>query len=503
MTGPRAAARLLLAIAALAAGAAPALAAEAPRPNFVLILADDLGYGDLSSYGASDLATPHIDRLAREGMRFTSFYAAASTCSPSRAALLTGRYPLRSGVNAVLFYDAPDGLPPGEVTIAELLRGAGYRTGMVGKWHLGGTDGYMPWDQGFDEFFGVPYSNDDRNFFVYDGRRRIVEPVDQSRLIRRYTDRALAFLARAAGQEQPFFLYVAYNAPHVPLDPSPAFAGRSRRGTYGDVVEELDAGVGELLDALARLGVDDRTLVVFSSDNGPWLLMRDWGGSAGGLRGGKIGIFEGGQRVPALARWPGRIPAAVEAHGMANLMDWLPTFAELAGAPLPGDRAIDGRSLTRVLFGAGEREALPFFYPRLRIPFFGDPHPAIGAVRDGRWKLHRPRPGYPALLEPLVHLEFSGHGRLLYDLETDRGEQHDVAALHPDVVARLEGEIERFEASTPAAEPVRVAAAPADARGWGQLWRSVAILAGVALAAAGLLLFVVVRVLRWLVRAAR
>jgi arylsulfatase A-like enzyme len=497
---PRRARRLALWIAALACAAPAASAADAPRPNVVFVLADDLGWGDLSSYGATDLATPNIDRLAREGIRFTDFYAAANTCSPSRAALLTGRYPPRTGVNAVLFHDTVEGLPQSEVTLAELLRDAGYATALVGKWHLGSTDEFMPWSHGFDEFFGVPYSNDEANFYVYDGRRRLPEHVDQTKLIRRYTDRALDFLDRAARAGRPFFLYLAHDAPHVPLDPSPSFAGRTKRGTYGDVVEELDASVGEVLDRIAALGIADRTLVVFTSDNGPWLAMRDWGGSAGGLRGGKTGTFEGGHRVPALARWPGAIPAASETHGVATMMDWFPTIAELAGAPLPGDRVVDGRSLVAVLRGTGEREAMPFFYLSLRTPFFGDQGHAVGAVRDGRWKLKLPQRGYPQFLEPFVRLEFGRHGLLLFDLDADPGERHDVAAQHPDVVAQLEREIDRFEASGPFPEPVRVGAAPADTRGWTRLARGVAILAAFALIPVVALLFVFVRAIRWLRR---
>jgi arylsulfatase A-like enzyme len=494
--------RLGLCIAAIVCAALRASAADAPRPNVVFVLADDLGWGDLSSYGAADIATPNIDRLAREGVRFTDFYTAANTCSPSRAALLTGRYPPRTGVNAVLFHDTVEGLPQSEITLAELLRDAGYATALIGKWHLGSTDEFMPWSHGFDEFFGVPYSNDEANFYVYDGRHRLPESVDKSRLIRRYTDRALDFLDRAARQGRPFFLYLAHNAPHVPLDPSPAFAGRSRRGTYGDVVEELDASVGEVLDRLVALGIDDRTLVVFSSDNGPWLAMRDWGGSAGGLRGGKTGTFEGGHRVPALARWPGSIPAAGEAHGVATMMDWFPTIAELAGAALPTDRVIDGRSLVAVLRGTGERASTPFFYLQLRTPFFGDQGHAVGAVRDGRWKLKLPQRGYPQLLEPFVRLEFGRHGLLLFDLDADPGERHDVAAQHPDVVAGLQGEIDRFETSGPFPEPVRVGAAPADTRGWTRLARDVAVLTACALIPAVALLFVVFGAIRRLRRRA-
>jgi arylsulfatase A-like enzyme len=477
---------ILLAMAA-AAHAQPA----APRPNIVFILADDLGWGDLGSFGASDVATPSIDRLAQEGVRFTEFYAAANTCSPSRAALMTGRYPARTGVNAVLFHDTPEGLPQHEITIPELLRDAGYRTAMIGKWHLGSTDEFMPWNQGFTEFFGVPYSNDQQNFYVWDGRRPLHEHVDQSGLMRRYTDRALEFLTSAAKDGTPFFLYVAHNAPHVPLYPSEKFRGRSRRGTYGDVVEELDASVGELMQRLVELGLDRNTLVVFTSDNGPWLAMRDWGGSAGPLRGGKTGTFEGGHRVPAMVRWPAGIPAGRTISTFADMMDWLPTFAQLAGAPIPDDCVIDGRSLVPVLEGHGEREATPFYYFSLRMPV-GDQRPAIGAVRDGRWKLKLAQSGwYPELLEPLARTELYSHPQMLFDLEADPGEQHDVSAEHADVVARLSDEIARFDAALDPPAPVLGAAAPYDHNGWERLWRGVGIVAGITLLTIGLVVFAV------------
>ncbi len=370
---------------------------------------------------------------------------------------------------------------------------------MVGKWHLGNTDEFMPWNHGFSEFFGVPHSNDEKNFFVYDGRRRIPEPVDQSRLIRRYTDRALDFLERAAKAGEPFFLYFAHNAPHVPLYPSKDFAGRSRRGTFGDVVEELDASVGEILAKLVALGIERQTLVIFTSDNGPWLAMRDWGGSAGDLRGGKTSTFEGGHRVPAIARWPGRIPPDKEVHDVANMMDWLPTLVELAGAQLPNDRVIDGRSLVGVLEGTGELESAPFFYLRLRFPG-SDQHHETGAVRDGRWKLKLPQRGYPQVLEPLAKTELYHHGLMLFDLDTDRGEQHDVAADHSDVVARLTKEIEDFDASLTPETPVLIAAAPHDHRGWEKLWRGVAEAGAVAFGVLALVLYASYRVVRRLLR---
>jgi arylsulfatase len=488
---------------ALATTAAAEQPAAAPRPNIVFILADDLGYGDLGSYGAKDIATPNLDRLAREGVRFTDFYSVGNTCSPSRAALMTGRYPARSGVNGVLFHDTPGGLPQQEITIPELLRDAGYRTAMVGKWHLGSADEFMPWNHGFTEFFGVPHSNDQKNFFVWDGRRRVPETVDQARLIRRYTDRALAFLTSVATSGAPFFLYIAHNAPHIPLYPSEGFRGRSGRGTYGDVVEELDASIGELLVRLVELGLDRNTLVVFTSDNGPWLAMRDLGGSAGGLRGGKTSTFEGGHRVPAVARWPDGIPAGRTVSSLADMMDWLPTVAQLAGASVPDDRAIDGESLVGVLEGRGGRAPTPFYYFRLRLPF-GDQRPEVGAMRDGRWKLKLPQSGYyPAILEPLAKAELYTHPLLLFDLDTDRGEQRDVSAEHPDVIQRMSEELARFEASLDPAVPVPMTAAPHDHTGWERLWRGLGLVAGIVVGGVGLLLVAVVFVIRRLRRRRR
>jgi len=253
--------------------------ADEARPNIVFILADDLGYGDLSSYGATDIHTPNIDRIAHEGLRFTDYYAAANTCSPSRAALMTGRYPPRTGVNAVLSYDTVEGLPLDEITIAEMLRDAGYTTAMIGKWHLGQVEALMPWHQGFDSFYGTATSNDDRNFFLYEANgtdyHRNPEKVEQTKIISQYTAHAITFLQQQATTGKPFFLYLAHNAPHVPLHPSARFAGSSQRGIYGDVVQELDASVGEVLETLKQLHLDDNTIVVFTSDNGGWRTMRD------------------------------------------------------------------------------------------------------------------------------------------------------------------------------------------------------------------------------------
>jgi arylsulfatase A-like enzyme len=478
------------------------------RPNIVFILADDLGYGDLSSYGAKDIQTPNIDRLAQEGLRFTRFYAAANTCSPSRAAFLTGRYPLRSGVNAVLFYDTPEGLPPGEMTIAEILRDAGYATGMIGKWHLGHRDEFMPWNQGFQEFFGVPYSNDDKNFFFYESdsgaRRRIPESVDQPMMIQRYTERAIEFLRKHADSAAPFFLYLAHNAPHVPLHPSEAFQGHSKRGRYGDVVEELDGSVGRILEELERLEIDRHTLVVFSSDNGPWLSMRDWGGDAGGLRDGKLSAFEGGQRVPGLARWPGRIPAGSVNDRTATMMDWLPTFARLANTAAPRDREIDGRDLCPVLFGQGEREEDAFFLFQLRPPWLSGAEHRLAGVIDGRWKLLLPRAGfYPRLLEPGMKVGLYRHGLLLFDVEKDPAEKNNLVRERPEVVDRLKRLVDAFEAKTVPGRPVMVTASPADRGGWERMWMGIGLTLLSVLVVSGFSVYLLVRIFKRLAARSR
>ena len=368
--------------------------AQAPRPHMLFILADDLGYGDLSSYGATDLPTPQIDRLAHEGIRLTAHYAAANTCSPSRASLLTGRYPPRTRVNAVLAYDTLEGLPLEEITIAEVLRDAGYRTAMVGKWHLGQVEAFMPWHQGFEEFFGVATSNDSPNFYLYESHGttywRLPHAVDQQTLTQHFTARAVQWLTLQAREVHPWFLYLAYTAPHVPLHPAPAFVGTSARGRYGDVVLELDAAVGHILAHVQALGLEKQTLVVFSSDNGAWRTMRTHGGSNGVLREGKLTTFDGGQRVPALARWPGHIPPGLVYHEVVTMMDWFPTVAALAGVPVPTDRVIDGKDLRAVLQGTGPREPTPFYYFALRPPHATQGHRVAG-VREGRWNGSSPQ----------------------------------------------------------------------------------------------------------------
>lgn len=423
-------------------------------PNFVILLADDLGYGDLGSYGAEDIETPNLDQLAAEGMRLTSFYAAESACSQTRASLLTASYPLRAGVPTVLFPATLWGFNPAEITFAEIARDAGYATAAVGKWHLGDHPVFLPTNHGFDSYFGIPYSNDmspvPANNPWPDNRERhprlpLVEDTtiierepDQRQLTWRYTERALDFID--ANQDRPFVLYLAYTMPHVPLFASNAFAGRSERGVYGDVVSEIDWSVGHIMTRLKELDLDEETLVLFTSDNGPWLLFGNHGGSAGPLREGKATSFEGGQRVPAIAWMPGTIEAGSVSDDVATVMDILPTVASSVGTPLPGDRVIDGRNLWPIL--TGDRESIDpyeaFFYYR---------DGRLEAVRSGPWKLHVPH----SYLKPRIvgmdgdagEYDWVDMELSLYNLDLDIGETRDVASLNPAVVERLMNLIER------------------------------------------------------------
>lgn len=438
----------------------PLLSARAAEPatNVIVILADDLGYGDLGCYGQSHYQTPHLDRMAAEGARFTHFNTPAPFCAPTRAALLTGRYPFRCGMT---LNPAPDGkdeathllhLPESEITLAQLFRQAGHATAAIGKWHLGhARPEWLPTARGFDAYFGIPYSNDMRPVELLEGTRRAEYPVDQTTLTRRYTERALDFIDRH--RDRPFFLYLPHAMPHKPLAVSPAFDGKSGAGLYGDVIAELDGSVGRVLDQLKATGLDARTLVIFTSDNGPW-----YGGSSGGLRGMKGSSYEGGYRVPGLVRWPGRIPAGLVVESPACTMDVFATALDAAGIPLPGGLAIDGRSLLPVLAD----EAAP--EPRFLLGAQGQ---SLATIRDDRWKLHVLPPRDPFLpragsgnpwvdprgpdgttiLAPMNQYQPTDYpGRRggvapapmqLFDLEADPGEQRDVAAEHPGIVTKL------------------------------------------------------------------
>lgn len=425
----------------------------AKRPNVIIIYADDLGYGDLACYGHPSFKTPHLDQMAKEGARLTHFYSTAPYCAPSRAALLTGRYQFRSGV---LRNPAPDsgvdevGLPQSEMTLAEAFKAAGYHTACYGKWHLGHKPEFYPVKHGFDEYLGILYSNDMRPVQLVEGMEVVEHPVDQRLLTKRYTDRAVDFIERH--KDESFFLYLPHAMPHKPLAASKEYYEKSGAGLYGDVIQELDAEVGRLLKTLKDLDLDRDTLVFFSSDNGPW-----YGGSTGGLRAMKASPFEGGIRVPLIARWPGVIPGGVESDQMASTMDLFVTSLKAANIALPKDRKYDGKNIMGLLKGQSEvtpHEAL-----------FSISGARLATIRSGDWKLHVYKPGYrPTMksgaewIDPrapdgktiLAQKEQSHPSEypglltgdapkpmMLFNLRTDPGEQTDVAKTNPDVVERL------------------------------------------------------------------
>jgi arylsulfatase A-like enzyme len=441
----------------------PVLAEQAP-PNIIVILADDLGYADIGSFGAEKIRTPRIDNLAAEGIRFTHFYAAAPVCTPSRAGLLTGRYPARLRIQHVFAADSHDGMPQSEITIAEQLKQQGYHTGMVGKWHLGHLDRSMPWNQGFDEFYGVPYSNDMPNFFFYENREIIYQPVDQRYLTRRYTEKAVDYIERHA--DQPFFLYLAHSMPHVPLYVSPEFEGKSAGGLYGDVVQELDWSTGQLVDKLQELELLENTLIIFSSDNGPWLAMGDHGGSAGILRDGKGSTFEGGQRVPTVVHWPAQIKSARVDNTIASLVDLMPTFYSIAGVTLPKDRVIDGKDLSPLLSSEpienNAKKSHEFFYNSAVST-------DVVAYREGDWKIKLPRSLYPQFLEPILKLELYSHELLLFNLKDDPSESINIVDQHPERATRMQQAIIDLEKNIAANElrDLYMRSTNADRKGYG------------------------------------
>jgi len=421
-------------------------AAEGSRPpNFVVIFIDDMGYGDVGCFGAEGYETPNIDRLAAEGTRFTDFYAASSVCTPSRAALMTGCYPQRVSLPHVLGPNANIGISDSEQTIAQVLKPLGYATACYGKWHLGHHPQFLPTRHGFDDYFGLPYSNDMTptdpqnprsrpNLPLVEGERTIAHDPDQTQLTTWYTERAVRFIEQ--NTDRPFFLYLPHSMVHVPLFVSDKFKGKSKRGLFGDVVMEVDWSVGQIVSTLKRLGLDKNTLVLFCSDNGPWLSYGDHAGSAGPLREGKGTTFDGGQREPTILWWPGRIPGGRTCHEPVSTIDVLPTFARLAGASLPGHQ-IDGKDIWPVI--AGE--------PGAKSPheaFFYYQGWALEAVRSGKWKLHFPHgyrtlSGRPGGVDGVpAKYDQAKTDLALYDLENDVGEQHNVADQHADVVARLE-----------------------------------------------------------------
>jgi uncharacterized sulfatase len=451
------------------------LAQSARPPNIVVIFADDLGYGDIGAFGAPNIRTPRLDAMAADGQKWTNFYV-QPVCSPSRAALLTGRLPVRNGMfgtprgtSPQVFRDnAAEGLPLDELTIAELLKSAGYATGMVGKWHLGQLPRFLPMNQGFDSWFGVPFSHDmrmtvprDKGFQTqayYEPRSEywdvplmrngevLEQPVEHRTLTKRYTEEAVRFID--ANADRPFFLYLAHSLPHIPLARSDEFVGHSAGGMYGDVIEEIDWSVGAVLDALHAAGVAGNTLVLFTSDNGPWLPFRTHGGSAGPLREGKGTTWEGGVRTPAIFWWPGTVRPGVVTE-MGSALDIFATAAALARVAVPNDTVLDGFDLTSVLTSAGPSRRTELFY-------YWDSE--LRAVRRGKYKAHFITSGAYGEGDPRTeHMP-----PLLFDLAADPSERTDVAALHPDVVAELIELAERHRRDVAPAQPLFDALLPAE-----------------------------------------
>jgi arylsulfatase A-like enzyme len=411
------------------------------KPNFVIIFADDQGYQDVGCFGSPNIRTPNLDGMAAEGMKFTDFYSAAAICSPSRAALMTGCYPPRVGVTKVLFRRDNIGLNSQEITIADILKGQGYATACVGKWHLGHLPEFLPTSNGFDSYFGLPYSNDmdgvkgknrnldrawrEKDYSPWDvplmrDKKIIEQPAVQTTLTERYSDEAVRFIDK--NKDKPFFLYMPHTMPHVPLFVSDEFYVRDVFKAYKTTIEQIDHSVGQILAALKESGVDENTLVIFTSDNGPWLSKKHHGGSALPLRDGKFSTYEGGMREPAICRWPGKIPAGKVCGEVCGTIDLLPTFAKLAGAGVPTDRVIDGKDIWPLMAGKSGAKSPheAYFYYRGRN---------LEAVRSGEWKLRRRKKNVE-----------------LYNLEADISEKNNLARGHPDIVKRLTKTMEQFDA---------------------------------------------------------
>ena len=444
------------------------LPATPPRPNIIIILTDDMGYGDLSAYGHPSIRTPNLDRMAAQGQKWTNFYAQAPVCSPSRAALLTGRLPIRSGMYGVaqpttpkvLMDNAAQGLPVEEITLAEALKARGYGTGIIGKWHLGHLPQFLPMRQGFDEWYGLPYSHDMRmtvprdkglqtdayyhpkpeywNVPLMRNDQVIEQPADHRTLTKRYTEEAVRFIT--SHKKEPFFLYLAHSMPHIPLATSPEFVGHSAAGVYGDVIEELDWSVGQILEALQKLRLDKRTLVVFTSDNGPWLPFRTHGGSAGPLREGKGTTWEGGMRVPTIFWWPGLIRPG-EVLGIGSNMDLFVTAIKLAGGEPPTDRIIDGVDLRGPLMGTTESPRHVLFY------YWNN---ELRAIRKDAFKMHFITSGAYGLGSPRTEHT----PPLLFNLAEDPGERYDITDKYPKIVADILKEAEAHRRTVSPTKPL-------------------------------------------------
>lgn len=446
---------MLCILIAAAFAALPAHCADAKpaKPNIILILADDMGYGDIGPFGSKLNRTPNLDRLANEGMKLTSFYA-CPVCTPSRAQFMTGCYAKRVSMPNVIFPSCPTGLNTTEQTVAKLLKQQGYATMCIGKWHLGDQREFLPTKHGFDHYFGLPYSNDmgggeewPKN--AAKNRRpplplvrdqeviETVSPTQQDKLTERYTDEAVKFIREH--KDEPFFLYMPHTAVHVPLHPGEKFHGKSANGTYGDWVEEVDWSVGRVVDTLRELKLDDRTLVIYTSDNGPWLTQGKNGGVAGPLRGGKGSTWEGGMREPTIAWWPGKIAAASSCDAVTGNVDLLPTFVKLAGGAAPTEPKIDGVDIWPVLSGAAKESSREAQYY-----FSGE---RLDAVRAGPWKLaiQPQKEAKQGEKTPPPDAD-KAHTPRLYNLVDDIGETKDVKADHPDVVKRLEELVAKMDA---------------------------------------------------------
>jgi arylsulfatase A len=440
------------------------------KPNIIIIFTDDQGYQDLGCYGSPDINTPNIDNMAKNGKRFTDFYVASSVCSPSRAALLTGCYPARVGINGVFFPNREKtGLNPKETTIAKMLKKIDYKTACIGKWHLGDQVEFLPTKHGFDSYYGIPYSNDmfPSNNMKYSkkalfregvtlevlteilktsskpkeykskvplmrGEECIEFPADQSTITKRYTDEAIKVINE--NKNNPFFIYLAHTMPHVPLYTSKDFTGKSKRGTYGDVIEELDFNVGRILDHLKKLKIEENTLVVYTSDNGPWLIQKEDGGSAFPLRDGKMSSFEGGQRVPCVMSWPGTIPAGVDTSEIASTIDLLPTIAKITGAPLPANK-LDGMDISKLLKGdKNEKSPRDHFY-------FGKSR--LGGIRVGDWKYY----GKRSLRDwNSKKKKLTPYGESLFNLKEDLSEKNNVIDKYPEKTKELKERLAKFVA---------------------------------------------------------
>jgi arylsulfatase A-like enzyme len=421
-------------------------------PNFIVIFTDDQGYEDIGCFGSPKIKTPNLDKLAAEGRKFTSFYSANSVCSPSRAALMTGCYPTRVSVPGVLFPRHKEGLNPDEITIAELLKTKGYATSCIGKWHIGHKPKFLPTRQGFDSYYGIPYSNDmtidpeaklaadinlregftidriknekpKKNLVPLMRNEEVVEyPCDQTTLTKRYTEEAVKFIEK--NENKPFFLYLPHTMPHIPLFASKNFKGKSERGPYGDTIEEIDWSVGEIMKTLRENNLDENTLVIYTSDNGPWKLKEGRGGSAYPLRGYKFQTYEGGMRVPCIMSWKGKIPSGTVCDEIGATIDLLPTFANLAGAKIPDDRIIDGKNIWPIISGkegALSPHDIYYYYKGNRLE----------SARQGKWKIRRSGKKSQSVE--------------LYNLEDDISESENLSTKNPEIIELMLKKMDKFD----------------------------------------------------------